>query len=89
MADLLPHQQRVVEERALQEFNVSKLRELIAGETFRGLDRNERRLLINQEAVMTEFIGILGERIAGFEAAGFTLGAPADLSGDGTCEACQ
>jgi hypothetical protein len=38
---------------------------------------------------MTEFIGILGERIAGFEAAGFTLGAPADLSGDGTCEACQ
>lgn len=89
MKNPLPHQQRVLEECTLQTFNLDKLREFIAGEQFRALHREERRMLINQEAVMTELVAVLNERIAYWRGDGFDLGAPANLADDGTCEACQ
>lgn len=89
MNNPLPHQQRVLEECTLQTFNLSKLREFIAGEQFRGLPREERRMLVKQEVVMTELVDVLNERITYWRGDDFQLGKACDLSGDGTCEACQ
>ena len=69
--------------------DVRKLREFIAGEQFRDLPREERRMLVKQEVVMTELVDVLNERITYWRGDDFQLGKACDLSGDGTCEACQ
>ena len=87
-ANLQPHQERVVAERDQLAARVSSLRAFIAGEKFRDVDRAERQRLLRQEAVMTEFVQVLNERIEAFQD-DFTLGKACDLSGEGTCESCQ
>lgn len=92
---LQPHQLRVVAERDDLNRRVESLRAFIRSDTFKAVERDERRRLIRQEVVMTEFAEILSERIAAFESAAapapedFALGKACDLSGEGTCEACQ
>jgi len=93
MSKLLPHQQRVVEERSALNTRIASLHNFINSETFPQVDRAERNRLIRQEAIMIELSQVLAERIAAFEAAApaedFPLGKACDLSGEGTCEACQ
>lgn len=89
MNNPLPHQQRVLEECALQTFNLSKLREFIAGEQFKTLHPDERDLLVNQADVMNDLVEVLNKRIDYWRSNDFELGAPANLADDGTCEACQ
>lgn len=92
---LAPHQQRVVDEHADLLDRLRKLRAFIADEKgpFRSLDTAERRRLMHQEDVMTDLAIVLAERIAAFMPApaddDFPLGKACDLSGEGTCEACQ
>ena len=71
-----------------------RLRAFIASDDFRAVERAERQRLMRQEAAMTELVTVLDERVAAFQAAApqegdFPLGKACDLSGDGTCEACQ
>ena len=92
---LQPHQQRVVDEHAECLERLRKLRAFIgdAKGPFRQLDDAERHRLMHQEDVMTELATVLAERVAAFQSApvgdDFPLGKACDLSGEGTCEACQ
>ena len=92
---LAPHQQRVVDEHADLLDRLRKLRAFIGDEKglFRSLDTAERHRLMHQEDVMTDLAMVLAERIAAFlpaaAEADFPLGKACDLSGEGTCEACQ
>lgn len=88
MSNYEPHQQRVVEEHKALTEKIAGLREFIAGTSFQGVNREERLRLIRQEVVMTEYAGVLEERINAFTA-DFPLGKACDLSGEVTCEACQ
>lgn len=94
-ATLQPHQQRAVDEHAELLERLRKLRAFIADEKrpYRNLPRDERRRLMRQEDIMTELAMVLAERIAAFlpaaAEADFPLGKACDLSGEGTCEACQ
>lgn len=94
MSNLLPYQERVVSELEQRQAELTKLRAFIASEKFRAVDRGERQRLMRQEAAMTELVTVLDERVAAFKAEApqdgdFQLGKACDLSGDGTCEACQ
>lgn len=97
MTPLQPHQQRVVAEHTELLGRLNALRQFIGAEKgpFRSLDRDERKRLRRQEEVMTELAEVLAERIAAFPKANpanddeITLGQACDLSGEGTCEACQ
>lgn len=86
---LLPHQKRVVAERDNLFVRVTKLRQFIASDEFRLVDRAERQRLIHQEAVMTEFVQVLDDRIEAFTAEVNGKGTDRGLSGEGACEACQ
>ena len=92
---LAPHQQRVVDEHADLLERLRKLRAFIGDEKglFRSLDTAERHRLMHQDGVMTDLAMVLAERIAAFlpaaAEADFPLGKACDLSGEGTCEACQ
>jgi hypothetical protein len=84
-----PYQQRVVEEHAELVKKLTGLRKFIADtDVFQKVDRDERRRMIRQEVVMTEYADVLDERIKAFTT-DFPLGKACDLSGEGTCEACQ
>lgn len=94
MSNLLPYQERVVSELEQRQAELTKLRAFIASEKFRAVERAERQRLMRQEAAMTELVTVLDERVAAFKAeppqeGDFPLGKACDLSGDGTCEACQ
>jgi len=92
MSNFAPYQQRVVEERDTLNKRIASLHAFINSETFQSVERAERNRLIRQEAIMMELSKVLGERIAAFSAAAsedFPLGKACDLSGEGTCEACQ
>lgn len=93
MSNLLPYQERVVSELEQRQAELTKLRAFIASDDFRAVERAERQRLMRQEAAMTELVTVLNERVAAFPAApqegDFPLGKACDLSGDGTCEACQ
>jgi hypothetical protein len=91
-ANLLPHQQRVITERdELQ----TKLRALTvfldSNVTYATLPKQEQELLQRQEGIMRNYVTVLNQRIALFvpEDNDFPLGNACDLSGEGTCEACQ
>ena len=94
MSNLLPHQERVVSELEQRQAELTKLRAFISSDDFRSVERAERQRLMRQEAAMTELVTVLDERVAAFKAEApqeddFQLGKACDLSGDGTCEACQ
>ena len=92
---LQPHQQRRVDEHSELLERLRKLRAFIgdAKGPFRQLDDAERHRLMHPEDVMTELATVLAERVAAFQPApvgdDFPLGKACDLSGEGTCEACQ
>lgn len=89
---LLPHQERVVAERDQLNTRLTSLRAFIASDTFRQVERDERQRLMRQEAIMTEFAQVLTDRINAFTVVptdDFVLGKACDLSGEGSCEACQ
>ncbi|KPD17309.1 hypothetical protein ADM96_20300 [Burkholderia sp. ST111] len=63
----LPHQQRVLDEKAELDVRRRKLCEFIAANpAFVDLSDYDRELLVNQYRVMTEYSAILRERIRTF-----------------------
>ena len=66
MSELQPHQQRVVDEKIALDQKYTSLTAFSITETFANLDEAERDRLKRQHAAMSEYSGILGERIAAF-----------------------
>lgn len=72
MTELLPHQQRVVEEKAALDLKLEALMHFVTtdmgvtSEIFRGLPSDEKGRLRRQAKAMREYSDILGERIAAF-----------------------
>lgn len=66
---LLPHQERVVDEKTELDIRREKLRAFMEGDIYRGLDDSERMLLVRQLFIMGRYSEILGQRIVGFRAA--------------------
>lgn len=63
---LLPHQQRVVEERNELVDKVTKLHSFFNTEIFESLPGEDQELLVKQEKVMKEYSDILLDRIKRF-----------------------
>lgn len=64
---LAPHQKRVVEEKAELDKKIQALSDFIyKNEAFHKVDVEEQRRLVEQLTVMSNYSGILGERIAAF-----------------------
>ena len=87
---MLQHQERVVAERAELHEKLTKLLAFMNTVSFEALPDRERYLLNKQASFMGFYRDTLDERIALIEDENdFPLGNACDLSGDGTCEACQ
>lgn len=65
-APLLPHQQRVVAERAELRERLDKLGVFVNGATFPNVDYAEQNRLLRQQNLMMELLDVLDERIAAF-----------------------
>lgn len=65
---LLPHQQRVVAERAELDARIDKLHSFVSTDTFAALDAEEQERLHAQKAAMLDYSGALADRIAAFTA---------------------
>jgi len=65
---MLPHQERVVAERAENEARLDRLTEFLASDTFSTLPEAEQDRLVKQSGIMIQLSGILAERIAAFPA---------------------
>ena len=93
MNHMLPHQERVVTERAELSEKINKLLTFLTTDTFKSLPEREQYLLNRQVSHMGFYLDTLDERIALFNQPAepdFLAGSKAcDLTGDGTCEACQ
>lgn len=63
---LMPHQIRVIQERAALDDNIEKLDAFIDGERFATLDPAEQKLLNRQRLYMSQYSGVLMDRIAAF-----------------------
>ena len=63
---LMPHQQRVVDEKNELDLKLGKLRIFLNGAIFPTLDEAERKRLIEQTNLMNGYSGVLGQRIAAF-----------------------
>ena len=63
---MLPHQQRVVDEKRELDEKLAKLSSFVCTPIFASLDCRESERLQRQHDVMTEYSTILGERIAAF-----------------------
>lgn len=63
---LLPHQQRVVEERDELQERLRLLTHFLTTPTFDALQKNERHDLVEQRLAMAVYFSILQRRIAGF-----------------------
>ena len=63
----LPHQQRVIDEKAELDARLGKLIPFLCSDTCHGLPFDERSRLNHQAEAMNEYSKILGERIANFE----------------------
>ncbi len=61
-----PHQERVVTEKSELDEKREKLTAFIGGEIFQSLDNAEQARLARQAEIMTQYSGVLGERIAAF-----------------------
>lgn len=68
MANLQPHQERVVNEEQELATKLGALSGFIGGEVFRNLSKDEQEKLLRQQKAMTEYHDILEERIEGFVA---------------------
>jgi hypothetical protein len=66
MADLQPHQQRVVTEREELADKLSKLSAFIVGSVFASLPDAEQERLRRQAQIMDAYVNVLDERIAAF-----------------------
>lgn len=66
MTDLLPHQQRVVDEKSELDEKLGKLTAFFPSAIFAGLDGAERERLQRQAVHMAAYSDVLGERIAAF-----------------------
>lgn len=66
---LLPHQQRVIDEKAELDERVAKLRTFLDTEICRSLDPLEQQRLGRQETAMARYSEILAERIDAFATA--------------------
>ena len=88
---LQPHQIRVVQEKADLDEKIVKLKAFLDNvEAHKHLGSDELIRLSCQLAMMNGYSNILGDRIAAFPVTeDFQLGKACDLSGEGTCEACQ
>lgn len=65
-AQLAPHQQRVIDEKAQNDERLHKLREFSAGALFRTLSVHEQIRLKRQAELMDELSRVLGQRIEAF-----------------------
>jgi hypothetical protein len=63
---LLPHQQRVVAEKAELDSRLEKLIAFFETDVYKKLDFGEQDRLSHQGAAMREYSNILGERVAAF-----------------------
>lgn len=63
---MLPHQQRVVDEKAELDARAEKLRAFIVSERYEALPAAERERMFRQSGLMLAYSGVLGERIAAF-----------------------
>lgn len=88
-----PHEQRVIDEQAELVSRISKLNTFItSGQLYGQLPLEDRMLLSEQLHWMQGYGHVLAKRIARFMPSvdDFELPTKAcDLSGEGTCEACQ
>lgn len=64
--ELLPHQQRVLEERTELNYKITKLNIFSNTETFNDLHIGDKSLLINQIKTMIMYRNILDKRIERF-----------------------
>ena len=65
--EMQAHQERVIAEKAELDDKLSKLTTFLTGSVFASLDKGEQARLIEQEAVMIQYSGILAARIAAFQ----------------------
>ena len=65
---ILPHQQRVIEEKSQLDARLEKLIQFLSSDTCHSLSFDERVRLKRQAEVMEMYSGILGARIAAFPA---------------------
>ena len=64
--ELQPHQQRVIEEKAVLDAKIAPLLAFFKTDTCLNLPMDERSRLMRQSVVMREYSMVLGERIAAF-----------------------
>lgn len=94
MPTLQPHQQRVVDEHADLVGRLDRLNDFIESNAFKAVDPAEQARMQNQGVLMFQLATVLKSRIDAFNPPptepDFLAGVKAcDLSGEGTCEACQ
>jgi hypothetical protein len=63
-----PYQQRVVEEKALNDARLERLTAFIGSDAFDSVLPGEQARLERQRGIMQELSQVLGERISAFEA---------------------
>jgi hypothetical protein len=63
---MMPHQQRVIDEKEDLDAKLGKLIPFLSSDTCLSLPFDERSRLKRQSEVMAEYSAILGERIAAF-----------------------
>jgi hypothetical protein len=66
---LLPHQQRVVEEKAELAIKIDKLGAFVDAPLFQGLQAAEQVLLLQQLHYMGKYLNVLTKRITAFTGA--------------------
>jgi len=64
---MLPHQQRVVDEKAELDTRLSKLTDFMETAKFDGLGERDRLLMVRQKSCMLDYSRVLGERIDTFK----------------------
>lgn len=63
---MLPHQQRVLDEKAELDERLKKLSAFVITDAFNRLDSTDRELLLEQEDAMTTYSDVLARRIENF-----------------------
>lgn len=63
---MLPHQQRVLDEKAELDERLKKLSAFVITDAFNRLDSTDRELLLEQEDAMTTYSDVLTRRIKNF-----------------------
>lgn len=66
MADLHPHQRRVVDEKAELDGRLNRLTAFIADPVFQTVGADEADRLLKQHALMSQLSEVLGQRINAF-----------------------